>query len=266
MTLEPRKQKEAEFHDRLRAMARSDPAYEALTANFKFYAVTRRRTAYLHELIDRHCAGKDVLIYGSGEGGTAVRVAHTARSVVGIDISPESVRISRERAEREGLSNASFEVMDCEAMSFPAHTFDRIVETGVPHHLDLAVAYREMHRVLRSDGMAICTEGLGHNPAIALYRRLTPHLRTEWEAQHILRARDIEAARALFPVIDMRFFDLATLAAVPLRKTPLFPAALGLLERFDAALLRLPLIRWWAWSTVFTLRPGVTSSARNGVG
>jgi SAM-dependent methyltransferase len=260
MTLEPRKQREAEFHDRLRAMDRSDPAYESLTANFKFYAVTRRRTAYLHELIDRHCAGKNVLIYGSGEGGTAVRVAQSARSVVGIDISPESVRISRDKAEQAGVTNATFEVMDCEAMSFPAHTFDRIVETGVLHHLDLAAAYREMHRVLRPNGMAICTEGLGHNPAIALYRRLTPHLRTEWEAQHILRARDIEAGRALFPVMDMRFFDLTTLAAVPLRRTALFPAALALLERIDAVLLRLPGIRWWAWSTVFTLYPRSNSS------
>jgi ubiquinone/menaquinone biosynthesis C-methylase UbiE len=260
MTLEPRKQREAEFHDRLRAMDRSNPAYEALTANFKFYAVTRRRTAYLHELIDRHCAGKDVLVYGSGEGGTAMRVACTARSVVGIDISPESVRISRDKAAQAGVTNATFEVMDCEAMSFPAHTFDRIVETGVLHHLDLAAAYREMYRVLRPDGMAICTEGLGHNPAIALYRRLTPHLRTEWEAQHILRARDIEAGRALFPEIEMRFFDLATLAAVPLRRTALFPAALTLCERIDAVLLRLPGIRWWAWSTVFTLHPKPNSS------
>ncbi len=255
MTLEPRKQKEAEFHDRLRAVDQSDPAYEALTANFKFYTVTRRRTAYLHQLIDRHCAGKNVLVYGSGEGGTAMRVAHAARSVVGIDISPESVRISREKAARAGVTNVTFEVMDCEAMSFPAQTFDRIVETGVLHHLDLAVAYREMLRVLRPDGVAICTEGLGHNPAIALYRRLTPHLRTEWEAQHILRARDIEAGRVLFPVIDMRFFDLATLAAVPLRGTTLFPAVLTVLETVDAVLLRLPVIRWWAWSTVFTLRP-----------
>ena len=144
--------------------------------------------------------------------------------------------------------------MDCEALKFPDASFDLVVEMGVLHHLDLDRAYAEIARVLRPGGFAICTEALGHNPVIRLYRRLTPHLRTTWETEHILRSRDIAKARQYFSSVDVRLFHLATLAAVPLRGTRLFSPTLAALELLDSMLLRVRALRWWAWEAVMVLQ------------
>ena len=111
----------------------------------------------------------------------------------------------------------------------------------------------QLARVLKPGGKMMCTEALGHNPAIRLYRKLTPQLRTRWEVDHVLRKRDFLKIRQYFGRIDMRFFHLATLAAVPFRRLPWFNVMLGSLEAIDAALLRLPWLRWQAWEVVFVL-------------
>ncbi len=253
--LERRKQEEMEFHDKLRAIYEQDvDRYEHYTSNRRFYSVARQSVAYVDTWFRQHCAGKRVLDFGCGDGRYSLLTGQWAREVVGIDISPESVRICGERARERGLQDrVSFQVMDCETLEFPDSSFDVVFEMGVLHHLDVAKAYAEMARVLGPGGRALCTEAVGHNPLIQLYRRRTPHLRTQWEAEHILRARDIERAREHFGQIDMRFFHLAALGAVPFRGTRLFEPLLGVLEGVDSALLRLPGLKWWAWQVVYVL-------------
>ncbi len=88
--------------------------------------------------------------------------------------------------------------MDAEQLTFPDQTFDLIVCNGVLHHLDLRYAYPELARVLKPGGRILCLEALGYNPAIQLYRKLTPHLRTAWEAEHILTMRQVKEAGLFF--------------------------------------------------------------------
>ena len=101
--------------------------------------------------------------------------------------------------------------MDAERLAFQDRSFDVIVVNGVLHHLELREAYVELARVLKKNGRIMCIEALAHNPLINLYRRKTPHLRTEWEVDHILRMRDIEIARKYFGKVRVRFFHLASL-------------------------------------------------------
>lgn len=54
------------------------------------------------------------------------------------------------------------------------------------HHLDLSYALPELRRILAPGGRILAVEALDYNPAIKLYRRLTPAMRTEWEKAHIL--------------------------------------------------------------------------------
>lgn len=173
--------------------------------------------------------------------------------VTGIDISPVSVANATREGERRGLS-AKFLVMDCEALDFPDKTFDLIHVSGVLHHLDLKSAYSEMARVLKPSGCVLCVEALAHNPIFHAYRKLTPHLRTEYEVEHILRRRDVLGARKYFGHIEWHFFHLASLLAVPLRKTRLFRPALAALNIIDSVMLSLNPIRWWAWQIAFVLR------------
>jgi SAM-dependent methyltransferase len=142
--------------------------------------------------------------------------------------------------------------MNAEALDFPDASFDRVTGSGILHHLDLDRAYAEIRRVLRPGGYAVFLEPLGHNPLINWYRRRTPHLRTEDE--HPLMRRDLDVARATFPRVDARFFDLTTLAAVPLRRTRVFGAASKLTAALDRILLSAhsPL-RHQAWVVVLEL-------------
>jgi ubiquinone/menaquinone biosynthesis C-methylase UbiE len=259
-----RKREEQEFHDRLRTEAfeqRWTPGAEARTeadprwANFKYYAVERRSLDHARAWLRREVAGRTVLDYGCGNGEESLLVArHGAARVVGIDISEVSIKNCRLRADREGLTRTvDFRVNDGEALEFGDHTFDVAMEYGVLHHVDLEAGMRELARVLKPNGRMICTEALGHNPIIQAYRRRTPDLRTQWEVEHILRKEAFATMGRYFRRIEPRFFHLATLAAVPFRKSAIFRPLLGLLEAADAVLLRTPGLKWHAWITVFVL-------------
>lgn len=144
--------------------------------------------------------------------------------------------------------------MDAENLDFAADTFDVIVCNGVLHHLDIDAALPELARVLKPDGVIVAMEALGYNPLINLYRKMTPHLRTAWETDHILTLTELNKAKKYFRQVDVRYFYLATLAAIPFSGTPLFRPVMVIVEALDALLMRLPLIKLMAWQMVFTLK------------
>lgn len=251
---EPRKLLEAQFHDRLRDPAlRDDPKLHArLTSNKKLYSITRKSTSFAEDYLHQHCRGARALDYACGDGRFSFRMAEAGAEVIGVDISGVSVSAAARESERRGLS-AQFMVMDCERLEFPDNTFDVINVSGVLHHLDLERAYSEIARVLKPSGSVLCVEALAHNPVFHAYRKLTPHLRTEYETEHILGRRDVLAARKYFKRIEWRFFHLASLLAVPFRNTPFFSPVLSLLEAVDSGVLSISPIRWWAWQIGFVL-------------
>jgi ubiquinone/menaquinone biosynthesis C-methylase UbiE len=252
-----RKEQEREFHNRLRAAAlANNPAeYAYLKSNKKFYSADRASRRYVEDWLERHASGKKVLDYCCGNGKYSFLSARYAAEVVGIDISDVSVENCRNRATTEsGLATSpTFRVMDAEQMTFADGSFDIALCMGVLHHLDLPQAFKELSRVIRPDGHVICAEPLRHNPVFQLYRRMTPHLRTEFEMHHILGMSDLRLARRYFQRVEARCFHLATLAAVPFRNMPFFSPLLSGLERIDDMLLKLPLIRTQAWMVVFVL-------------
>lgn len=259
MAIEARKQLEAEFHDKLREHShtqRWSPEAETddpLWANLKYYAIERNSREYVESWLQAHAPGRRLLDYCCGNGDDSLLIAGWGGEVVGIDISEVSVQNCRAKAQAAGLADrATFQVMDAENLEFPDASFDAGVVYGVLHHLDLDKAMSELARVLRPGGQIICTEALRHNPAIHLYRRMTPDMRTVWEVDHILGRPDFQKMRRYFDV-DIRFFHLASLAAVPLRKTRVFGPVLTALQAVDAVLLRVPGVRWLAWQAVFVL-------------
>lgn len=252
MQLNSRKLAERELHDRLRGSARHDPSSNS---NKRFYSISRLNENHVRSWISERCAGKAVLDYCCGNGEQALWLAEQGALAYGIDISSVSIENARREAECRGLSGkATFAVMDAEATDFSDGVFDLIVISGVLHHLDLDRAYRELARILKPDGFVIATEALRHNLFIHLYRRLTPHLRSEWEAEHILGRREIYSARNYFEEVRIeRFYHLATLGAVPFREHALFAPLLKGLSAIDRVLLRMPGLKWQAWMVVFVL-------------
>ena len=253
--MESRKQKEREFaNGRTEASQTDESTYERLTYSKRFYSVTRKSLAFLRQWILDRCQEKRVLDYCCGTGEFTCFIAKNSAETVGIDISEVSIDACKKRSIDEKVDKkVCFFVMDAENLEFPDGSFDVIVCAGVLHHLDIQRAYSELARVLKPSGEIICGEPLAYNPIIQLYRKMTPHLRTEWEAEHMLRRSSTELAKKYFGKVETRFFHLATLAAVPFRNLPGFNAILSFLEIIDRVLLKLPILKWLAWQVVFIL-------------
>jgi len=195
------------------------------------------------------------LDYACGNGERALQAAQAGAALsVGLDISDVSVANAREAAVELGVTDHCYFVQgDCESTELPPNSIDTVLCSGMLHHLDLNRAYPELHRILKPGGRLLGVEALGHNPIIQMYRDKTRHLRTKWEAQHILKVGDIERASRWFDHGEIRFWHLAALAAVPFRRTSLFGAALAVGETLDAVLLRTPGFRLMSWQVTFEL-------------
>src|SRR5438067_1085739 len=232
---EPRKLEEAEFHDKLRGLYEKDPErYAYYTSNKKFYSIVRASEEFYFRWLHANATGKRILDFGCGSGFHTLEVARFAAHVTGIDISPEAIKLAQEHAAAAGLTGkASFAVMDAEALEFQPASFDVVCVRGVLHHMDLELALGQIRKVLAPNGKAIFLEALANNAIIQAYRDRTPHLRTAWEAKHILRYEDSARMRKYFKTVEVRTFHLAALAAVPLRGTRVFGPARRALDAVD---------------------------------
>ena len=231
-------------------------AYEKHFSNMKFYSISQSSFAYRDALLLDGIKGAVVLDYCCGNGEVAIEMAkHGASRVVGIDLSPVAVENARELASLAGVDTVcEFLVMDAEHTDFADGTFDLIHEYGALHHLDLPAAFKELARILKPGGKVVCTEALRHNPLIHWYRRRTPHLRTQWEVEHILGIPEIKSGAKFFSALDYRTFHLVALFAVPFRKSPVFKPLFGMLNLIDRVLLAIPLLNWLAWVAVIEYR------------
>jgi ubiquinone/menaquinone biosynthesis C-methylase UbiE len=242
-----RQQRERAFHNVAFAGDVREPAQRFWVAN---QGLDERYTS----TVFAEGAGRDVLEYGCGQGGIAVRLADRAAHVTGIDISDVAVEQARGRASASGVAErATFTTMDAENLSFDDASFDLVCGNGILHHLDVDRALGQIARVLRPGGLAVFSEPLGHNPLINLYRRRTPEMRTIDE--HPLLLRDIELARRHFESVTVDYFTLFTLAAVPLHGRRTFVPVLHTLERLDRKLFdAVPYARRHAWMSLLVMR------------
>jgi ubiquinone/menaquinone biosynthesis C-methylase UbiE len=252
-----RKSEEIEFHN----LRESDRILMPKNLFFKkypnknFYSIDRINKKYLSDWLNENIPGKITLDYCCGTGIQSVEMAKIGATVYGIDISNVEIQTAINRVKNNNLyDRVTFKVMDAEQMDFNDNFFDVIVCTGVLHHLDLNRAFPEISRVLKKGGLVICLEALGYNPLINLYRKLTPHLRTRWEIDHILTLKEIKQGLNYFTNVDIKYFHLLTLLAIPLRNNKYFYKILSFLEFFDKILLSIPIIRLLAWQVYFVYK------------
>jgi ubiquinone/menaquinone biosynthesis C-methylase UbiE len=246
---------ELEFHNRDRGQerkqqAREQDTFEKFYGNAKYYGTTRRSREYLTSWIKSHAPDAVFLDYACGHAGSARLAARCGAALaIGIDISDVSVVNARGFAEAEGLSgNTYFVQANAEDTRLPDNSVDAVMCSGMLHHLDLSYAFPELRRILKPGGRVLAVESLDYNPAIKLYRSLTPDMRTEWEKAHILSLSDLEFARRFFDVEDVRFWHVVGYAGAKVR--PLAP----FLDWLDDQILeRVPLLRLMAWQWTFEL-------------
>lgn len=251
-----RKQAEMDFHDQRERDRKAMDEDEFLQhyPNKRFYTVASLHREFLHDFIANNAPGSKALDYCCGLGETSLQLLKAGAHCTGIDISPESVETARERAKDAGFDEASshFEVMDAEHMTFEDDSFDLIVCSGVLHHLDINLAYPELARVLRPGGKVIALEALGHNPLIQLYRKMTPKLRTEWEADHIITRNELSLAGEYFGGVTANFFYLTSIVPIVLAGKFESKLLLSLTNGLDKWLQKTPL-KFLSWQVVYVM-------------
>lgn len=129
----------------------------------------------------------------------------------------------------------------------PDGSVDAIICSGMLHHLDLSYAFPELRRILAPGGRILAVEALDYNPAIKLYRRLTPAMRTEWEKAHILSLADLRFASRFFNIGEIRYWHILGIAAPHLG--PLAPVV----HAVDRVLEKVPYAQRLSWIFTFEL-------------
>ena len=226
----------------------------ARAAAGRFYLLARGAATAFEAALAPAGPDSSALEYGAGTGGQGFALASRGVRVTGIDISSVGVGKANEAVRAYGLSpdECQYLEMDAEHLDFDDCSFDLVFGSGILHHLDLEVALAEVSRVLAPGGSAVFLEPMGHNPAVNLYRRLTPAMRTPDE--HPLRVQDLRAASRWFGQVDAEYHVLASFAAIPFRRLRRYPAIVDRRNRIDtAAFRRFTALGRFAWIVVLHL-------------
>ena len=255
-------QREAAFHD---AWAGSTQIEDVLVREC-FEAPTALENRFILSRMG-NLNGKRLLDIGAGLGESSMYFALKGAQVTMTDISPGMVQTGRELARRYGVEVEGI-VSEAEDLSVAAESFDFVYIANTIHHVrDRDALFQKIHRALKPGGLFFSYDPLAYNPAINVYRRIATEVRSEDESP--LEIADLRLARKYFPGVQHREFWIATLLlfvkyyAVDrvhpnrdrywkriLRETPETLRWWMPLRAIDAALTRVPLMRWLAWNMV----------------
>jgi SAM-dependent methyltransferase len=217
------------------------------------YYVLLRKAFEDYEVALGDLRGKKVVVVGCSNVGV-IPLARRGANVIGIDVADEAVAQLNEEIASEGLSDrACGMVMNAEDLSFEPDSIDMIVCTGVLHHLDVEKSAKTFSKVLKPDGRLVMMEPLAWNPAAALYRKVTPSMRTEFE--HPLTPADFRILARYFGKVDFNAYAFLSCLAIPVLFLPgmggLKKVVVNVLSPVDRALFRVfPYSKYFAWSTV----------------
>ncbi|WP_164156200.1 ArsR/SmtB family transcription factor [Sandarakinorhabdus rubra] len=127
----------------------------------------------------------DLVDVGTGTGRMIELLGGQARTALGIDRSPEMLRLARNRLDAAGLAQARVQAGDMYALPLGAAAADTIVLHQVLHFADdPAAVLAESSRVLRPGGRLLVVDLMPHeNEALRAERR---HLRLGFAEEAVL--------------------------------------------------------------------------------
>ena len=137
-----------------------------------------------------------VLDVGCGTGSLALRLAPSAATIHGLDVSSEMIRIARGKAETAAVANVNFHLGTLDAIeTFEPESLDGVCAYSLLHLVDdLPAALARIHRLLRPGGFFVSsTVCLGeswipYRPILAVARWLGKAPRVV----HMLRKHELE--------------------------------------------------------------------------
>ena len=120
--------------------------------------------------------GKKLLEIGCGSGEQACFFALHGAEVTVIDISLESLKMTKKLAEDKKLTIYARQ-MNAEQLSFPSGSFDLVYINSTLMHVNKLKVFEECSRILNKDGKAVIVEPLQYAPFVQLYRLFSSYRR-----------------------------------------------------------------------------------------
>lgn len=110
---------------------------------------------HYHNFLLRHLPSNchNVLEVGCGTGGFARRLAERSEHVLALDLSPEMIRIARERSAQ--FPNIEFQLANVLDVLFDVRSFDCIATIATLHHLPFPEILLKMKAALKPGGVLL---------------------------------------------------------------------------------------------------------------
>jgi ubiquinone/menaquinone biosynthesis C-methylase UbiE len=198
---------------------------------------------------------KSVLEIGPGRGRDTEMFARGGARVVAIDVSIRSVELARERLRRAGFGDRILGVVaDAAHLPFRDASLDVSFSRFTIAHIDIPALGRELARVLRPRGRALMVEPLAGNPLVKIYRRLSPTGCRETAPRYVTLRALREIAKAFPGGWRHKEHYLFSVAALALRRTPIYRPVAWLLQLLEAPLAGIGPLRGLCWVVVAELR------------
>ncbi len=124
--------------------------------------------------------GKVILDLGCGKGENTLLLADRGAHVLSMDISESLIALARQRLEINRVSgDVAFLTGSAHNIPLRDESVDVVFGIAILHHLHLARAAAEVHRVLRQGGRAIFQEPIQNSKLIRGIRKLIPYRRRD---------------------------------------------------------------------------------------
>lgn len=217
--------------------------------------------------------GKKLLDIGTGLGETAVYFALQGAEVTATDLSPRMLERAKQLASYHQTQINGI-VCPAEKLDLPDNSVDICYIANVLHHVtDRKSTLQEIHRVLKPNGLIVSWDPLTYNPIINIYRHMATKVRTEHEKP--LGFNIVQEYEEFFEQVEHHEFWLSALLIFVkyylvdrihpnqdrywkriLREGPATLAWLKPLLALDQQLLRVPPLRYMAWTILVSARKG----------
>lgn len=101
-----------------------------------------------------------VFEFGCGTGSTSISHAPFVKHVTATDISPEMLRIAKEKAQAADISNVTFKPWNVDADSIPGTDYDVVMAHSILHLVEnLPGAIEKSHAMLKTGGILVSSTG-----------------------------------------------------------------------------------------------------------
>jgi ubiquinone/menaquinone biosynthesis C-methylase UbiE len=118
--------------------------------------VSKTYTEIIENLVTELNLQQNVLEIGTGTGIISFSVCSKVNSIVATDISPEMIKIAKQKQINSEIKNIDFQVQDSYHLTFPDKSFDLVIANNLLHLLyEPEKPLNEVKRVLKNNGIFI---------------------------------------------------------------------------------------------------------------